>query len=113
MALAQALGGALLVPQERGDVDLVVADLERRALAIVDDGVAVGRLARGASRSRGAAAAARRVVEAGRDDRDAHLVAERLVDDRAEDDVRVGVGGAVDDLGRLVDLEQAEVARRR
>ena len=33
-----------------------------------------------------------------------------VVDDRAEDDVRVRVGGALDDLGRLVDLEQAEVA---
>ena len=33
-----------------------------------------------------------------------------VVDDRAEDDVGVGVGDAVDDLGRLVDLEQAEVA---
>ena len=32
----------------------------------------------------------------------------RLVDDGAEDDVRVLVGGAGDDLGRLVDLEEAE-----
>ena len=33
----------------------------------------------------------------------------RVVDHRAEDDVRVRVRGALDDLGRLVDLEQAEV----
>ena len=50
------------------------------------------------------------VVEAGGDDGHADLVAHGVVDDRAEDDVRVGVGGALDDLGRLVDLEEAEVA---
>ena len=49
-------------------------------------------------------------VEAGGDDGDPDLVAHLVVDDRAEDDVGVGVGDAVDDLGRLVDLEQAEVA---
>ena len=49
-------------------------------------------------------------VEAGGDHRHAHLVAERRVDHGAEDDVAVAVGGAGDDLGRLVDLEQAEVA---
>src|SRR5260221_3422693 len=31
-------------------------------------------------------------AEARRDDRDAHLIAERVVDDRAEDDIRVLVG---------------------
>src|SRR4051794_30869946 len=52
-------------------------------------------------------------VEAGGDDRDPHLVAHLVVDDRAEDDVGVGVGDAVDDLGRLVHLEQTEVAAAR
>ena len=55
------------------------------------------------------AAAAALAAEAGRDHRDAHLVAHRLVDDRAEDDVRVLVGRARHDLGRLVHLEQADV----
>src|SRR5262245_14945945 len=52
-------------------------------------------------------------VEAGGDDRDPHLVAHLVVDDRAEDDVGVGVGDAVDDLGGLVDLEQPQVAAAR
>ena len=47
--------------------------------------------------------------EAGGDHRHANLVLERLVDDGAEDDVRVLVGGARDDLGRLVDLEEPDV----
>src|SRR5919198_1374071 len=50
-------------------------------------------------------------AEAGRDDRHAHLVLEALVDDGAEDDVRVLVGGAGDDLGGLVHLEEADVLR--
>ena len=50
------------------------------------------------------------MVEAGGDHRHADLVGQRLVDDRAEDDVGVRVGGRGDDLRRLVDLEQAEVA---
>ncbi|BFO20735.1 hypothetical protein SHKM778_71230 [Streptomyces sp. KM77-8] len=48
-------------------------------------------------------------VEAGRDHGDPDLVAEGVVDHRAEDDVGLGVGGLADQLGRLVDLEQAEV----
>src|SRR5690242_18141642 len=48
-------------------------------------------------------------VEPGRDDRDPHLVAERVVDDRAEDDVRVGGRGVRHQRRGLVDLEQAEV----
>ena len=48
-------------------------------------------------------------VEAGRDDGHLHLVAEGVVDDRAEDDVRVRVGRLGDQRGRLVDLEQAQV----
>src|SRR5436305_4930766 len=49
-------------------------------------------------------------VEAGRDDRHAHLVAHAFVDDLTEDDVGVGLGHAVDDLRCRVDLEQTEVA---
>jgi hypothetical protein len=49
-------------------------------------------------------------VEAGRDDGDAHLVAEGVVDDRTEDDVGLGVRGLLDQAGGLVDLEEAEVA---
>ena len=59
------------------------------------------------------AAAARPAAEAGRDHGHAHLVAHRLVDHGAEDDVRVRVGVTRDDLGRLVDLEQAEVGAAR
>ena len=52
-------------------------------------------------------------VEPGGDHRDPDLVAHLVVDDGAEDDVGVGVGDAVDDLGRLVDLEQARGRCRR
>ena len=38
-------------------------------------------------------------VEAGRDDGDPHLVAERVVDDRAEDDVGLGVRGLLRPAG--------------
>ena len=41
------------------------------------------------------------------------LVLQRVVDDRAEDDVRLGVGGFGDDLGGLVDLEEARGWCRR
>ena len=49
------------------------------------------------------------LVQAGRDDRHPDLVAEGVVDDRAEDDVRVDRGRVGDELSGLVDLEQAEV----
>src|SRR5579872_1900378 len=49
-------------------------------------------------------------VETCRDDRHLHLLAERVVDHVAEDDVGVGVGHVVDDGGRLVHLEEGEVA---
>ena len=54
------------------------------------------------------AAPARPAAEARRDHRHAHLVTHRLVDHGAEDHVRVRVGVARHDLGRLVDLEEAE-----
>src|SRR3954454_1962388 len=107
---AAPLGGRRsAVAQERRDVDVVVGDLQRRALAlaharaaIAPAGAVAGLLARGA---RAGAA----VVEAGGDDRHADLVADLLVDDRAEDDVRGRVGRTLDDLGRLGDLEEAAV----
>ena len=49
------------------------------------------------------------VVEAGRDDRDLDLVAEPVVEARAEDDVRLGIGRGADLLGRLGHLEQRQV----
>ena len=93
--------------QERRDVEIVVGDLERRALPVVHADVAVAAARAGllAGRARPRAA----VVEARGDHGDADVVAERRVDDRAEDDVRLRVGGRVDQLGGLVDLEQAEV----
>ena len=57
----------------------------------------------------GGPSAAAALAEAGGDHRDAHLLAHRRVDHCAEDDVRVRVRGSSDDLGRLVDLEQADV----
>ena len=55
--------------------------------------------------------AAALLAEAGRDHGDADLVAAALVDHGAEDHVRVRVGGARDDLGGLVHLEEAEIGR--
>src|SRR3954449_12449015 len=100
--------------QERRDVDLVVRDLERGPLAVIVRRPAIGR-PRAAARpaSAGAEAAAARAVEARGDHRDADLVAELLIDHRAEDDVRVGVRRGVDQLGRLVDLEEAEILAAR
>src|SRR6266508_3235602 len=51
------------------------------------------------------------LVEPRGDDRYADLVAERIVDDSAEDDVRVGVGHPGDGLGGPVHLVQREVLR--
>src|SRR5436309_1185746 len=48
-------------------------------------------------------------VEPGRDDGDPDLVAERVVDDRTEDDVRLGVRSLRHQRRGLVDLEQPEV----
>ena len=96
---------ACALTQERRYVDVLVADLERGPLASPRD----GRPPEAASRSR-RGAPPRRGVEAGADHRHADLVLLLLVDHRAEDDVRLAVGGALDDLRRLVDLEEAEVA---
>src|SRR5438445_13807778 len=48
-------------------------------------------------------------IEPGRDHGHSYLVAERVVDHRAEDDVGVGVSRLLDQRCGLVDLEQAEV----
>src|SRR5690606_34094762 len=113
------LGGAAQPPllQERGDVELVVAvevevvhrrgagqglelvvDASGGPVAPPDQGLAAGGVA------------VVPPVEPGGDDGHPHLVAHLVVDDRAEDDVGVGVGDAVDDLGGLVDLEQPGAA---
>src|SRR3954453_17772716 len=96
------------LPEERRDVDLVVGDLQRRALAIVDARAPIAGPAADLVARRARAGAP--VVEAGGDHGHPDLLALGLVEDRPEDDVRVGIRRALDDLGRLVDLEQAEVA---
>src|SRR4051794_11652937 len=113
-AFAEArLSGGPVLAEELRDGDVVVGDLERGPLAVVGARAPGGgpRAARGGAAGAGAAAAG--AIEARRDHRDADLVAELLVDDGAEDDVRVRIGGGVDELGRLIDLEQAEVLAAR
>src|SRR3954465_9106841 len=92
--------------KERGDVDLVVGNLQRRTLAIVDARAPIAGAA--ADLVAGRARARAPVVEARWDDGHAGLLALSLVEHRPEDDVGVRVRGALDDLGGLVDLEQAE-----
>src|SRR5215213_5990201 len=67
------------------------------------------RLRLGLLDSRPPLAPVRARAEACGDHRHAHLVLERLVDHGAEDDIRVLVGGARDDLGRLVHLEETHI----
>src|SRR4051812_28967015 len=111
---AAPLGGRRsAVAQEGRDVDVVVGDLQRRALALADARAAVAPAGAVAGLLAGGARAGAPVVEARRDDRHANLVADLLVDDRAEDDVGGRVGRALDDLGGLVDLEQADVLAAR
>ena len=54
------------------------------------------------------------VREVGRDDRRAHIAAERIVDDRAKDDVDLGVRVFIDVARRLIDIVEAQrlVARQ-
>src|SRR3954468_13715877 len=82
--------------QERRNVDLVVGDLQQRALAIVDARPAVAGPAADLVARRARAGAP--MVEAGGDDGHADLLALRLVEHRPEDDVGVGVRRALDDL---------------
>src|SRR3990172_5989869 len=91
----------LVLLEERRNVDVDVA--RARALA-PRPGPSRRRLGTGLD-----PAAARPAAEAGRDGGDAHVVAHRGVDHCAEDHVRVRVRCARDDLGGLVDLEQAEL----
>src|SRR5690606_30851947 len=60
---------------------------------------------RGNVKTRGRLAA----IEACGDDGDTHLITQGVVDDGSEDDVRLGVRGFLDQLCRVVDLEDAEV----
>src|SRR5260370_994128 len=68
-----------------------------------------GRSALSGYRAPGARPGDPALVEPGRDDRDPYLIAQGIIDDRAEDDVRIGGGGVRDKLRVLVDLEKAEV----
>src|SRR4051812_9056894 len=102
-----------LVLEERGDVDVVVGDLQRAALALVELDVPATGLpatAGGVLREERHASGA---LEARGDHGDPNGIPEVVVDDGSEDDVGVLVGGALDDLRRLVDLEQAQVAAAR
>src|SRR5947199_1703133 len=102
--------------QEGGDVEVVVATAAEIEVVVVGSAehVVLGRLEpEGAPTFAATRLALVPPVEAGGDHRDAHLVAHRVVDNGAEDDVGVGVGHAADDLGSLVDLEEAEVAPAR
>src|SRR5437879_11863201 len=94
-------------PQEFGYVEVVVAEIERFLARERVLGAEAERVAAVARSARLALVA----VEARGDDGEPDLVTERVVDHRAEDDVRVGMRGLTDDLGRLVELEQPEIRR--
>src|SRR5437660_5354581 len=101
---------ALRVAQERGHFEHVVRHVEPLAAGRLrlfgTDLLGLGDLRR--------PALARTVrSESGRDHRDVYLVRERLVDHRAEDDVRVLVGSSGDDLRSLVDLEETDLLAAR
>src|SRR6267142_5170899 len=101
---------ALRVAQERGHFEHVVRHVEP---------LTAGRLRLfgtellGLGDLRGAAPARTVRAESGRDHGDAHLVRKRLVDHRAEDDVRVLVRSSGDDLRGLVDLEETDLLAAR
>src|SRR5829696_134903 len=97
------------VLEERRDVDLVVRDLQRGALAIVHRHVAPARLAAATRGVLGEQRPGGHALEAGRDHGDPNRVFQLVVHHGAEDDVGLRVGGLLDDLGGLVDLEEAEV----
>src|SRR5688572_13025880 len=90
----------LRAAEERGDFENVRRDVEALGGCLALAGLL-------------AALAPVRLVEAGGDDGHAHLAAHRLVDDSAEDHVRVEIRRARDDLGRLVHLEQPDVGPAR
>ncbi len=100
--------------EEGGDVEIVVTQIElvfraRVASAKMSTVPTRPEKIAGARSRRRPAGALLPTLEPGGDDRDPHLVAHVVVDHRAEDDVGVGMRHRVDDLGRLVDLEQAQV----
>src|SRR3954447_7711734 len=103
--------------EEGRDVEVVVAaavaEVELVVVGTAEHVVLGGLEPKGAAPLAAARLALVPSVEAGGDDRDPHLVAHGVVDDGTEDDVGVGMGHAADDLGRLVDLEEAEVAAAR
>ncbi len=80
-----------------------------------DSAGAVSTLADGALGTGGEAALVAKAAggggsfEAGSDDRDADLIAHVGVDDRAEDDLNIGVSGFANNSSGLVDLVQGEV----
>src|SRR6202030_989488 len=92
------------------DVDVLVADLERALGAALATAPRRRRLLRALLDALAHRVA---VLEAGGAHRDADVVLLLLVDDGAEDDVRIAVGRVLDDLRRLVDFEEAQVATAR
>src|SRR4051794_13439076 len=98
--------------EERRHVEVVVP-VERVLALVVTEQILdrVRRLALLGLRPAGALAVP--PIETSGDDGDLDLVAHLVVDHGAEDDVGVLVGDGVDDLGRGVDLEQAEIGRAR
>src|SRR5262249_35439441 len=77
--------GASGLAQERRDVDVVVGDFERLAVGLADRGAAIARRGTAARLLARRARPGAAVVEAGRDDGDADLVGEIVVEHRAED----------------------------
>src|SRR5437867_5751669 len=109
-----------LTPEKSRDLEVSIAD---RALGFSPRvGVPTTPLRRGRRRRRDGARGARQIDdlaaaadrfllggEARRDDRHADLVRELRIDDGAEDDVRLLVGGFLDDPRRLLDLVDRQV----
>src|SRR5919204_6092422 len=91
----------LVVAQERRDVEYVARHVEASG--------GLDARPRRLERRLSTTPAARGPAEARGDHGHLDLVAERIVDHGAEDDVRVLVGRARHDLRRLVDLEEADL----
>ena len=95
---------ALRVSEEGRNVEQLVRNVEAFGPGRRRSGGSAPALA---SRNRGPPAG---TAEAGRDHRHAYLFRHRVVDDGAEDDVRIRIRGGGDDLSGLVHLEESEVA---
>src|SRR6478672_11931335 len=101
--------GALAVAEERRHVEHLRGDVEALVpLTLARD----RRLRHGDPRALRPALPLLALAEPGGDHGDANLVAHRRVDHCAEDHHRVRVRGGGHDLGRFVDLEQADVGAR-